>query len=125
MSNINAKPPRWNYEPCKAVLGTVKVVKSERETWWCAKLEGHRLKCVKVMCGNSSFFINNEDGSGFRKVFEQGGGPDSYHASIPVDDPDSFRQSPDQPKYLKPKGKQKATRPKFPNRWRRMRRTGG
>jgi NTP pyrophosphatase (non-canonical NTP hydrolase) len=31
-----------------------------------------------------------QDGQGSIKVFQRGGGPDSYHASIPVDNPESF-----------------------------------
>jgi hypothetical protein len=89
-------PPRsktgaqWNYEPAEAWRGTVIVGKSERPTWWCASMVGTRRKCVKVQSWGEPFFIDDEDGRGSLKVFERGGGPDSYHASIPVDDADSF-----------------------------------
>jgi len=81
---------QWNYEPAEAWRGTVIVGKSERPTWWCAGMEGQRRKCVKVQSWGEPFFIDDEDGRGSLKVFERGGGPDSHHASIPVDDADSF-----------------------------------
>lgn len=82
--------PKWNGEPCEAWTGTVIVGKSERPTWWCAGLEGTRRRCVKVQSWGEPFFIDNEDGRGAVKVFLRGGGPDTGHASIPVDDVDSF-----------------------------------
>lgn len=90
------KPPRsktgaqWNYEPAEAWRGTVIVGKSERLTWWCASMEGTRRRCVKIQSCGETFFIDDEDGRGSIKVFQRGGGPDSYHASIPVDNPESF-----------------------------------
>ena len=84
---------QWNYEPCEADKGTVVVGKSPRSTWWCASIEGHRVKCVRVTYGEEEFFIDDEDGSGSKKVFELGGGPDSKHSSIPVDDSSTFELS--------------------------------
>jgi len=90
-----AKIPEWNYLPTKAWRGTVIVGKSMTPTWWCAGLEGTRRKCVKVDDGQGdAFFIDDENGHGSLKVFELGGGPDSFHASIPVDDPNSFVADP-------------------------------
>lgn len=83
--------PQWNGEPCEAAKGSVIVGASQRPTWWCPELEGQRRKCVRVTYQGETFFIDDEDGSGSRKVFEEGGGPMSYHASIPVDDPASFQ----------------------------------
>jgi hypothetical protein len=87
---MNGGPAQWNGEPAAAETGTVIIGKAERPTWWCAKLEGQRRKCVRVTYRGQTFFLDDEDGSGSRKVFEEGGGPKSYHASIPVDDESSF-----------------------------------
>jgi hypothetical protein len=81
----------WNGEPCQAETGTVVCGKAMRLTWWCASLEGKRLKCVKVLQDGYTFFLNDEDGSGSHKVFETRGGPwCAPHASIPVDDANTF-----------------------------------
>lgn len=81
---------QWNYEPAEAWRGTVLVGESPQKTWWCAALKGTRRKCVKVHSRGETFFIDDEDARGSLKVFSKGGGPDSYHASIPVDDAASF-----------------------------------
>lgn len=90
-ANTVLSAPQWNYAPCSAQLGSVIVGKSMRPTWWCAKHEGERRKCVRVNSGGEVFYLDDEDGSGMKKVFELGGGPDSYHASLPVDDEESFQ----------------------------------
>ena len=88
------KNPQWNYEDAKAWKGTVVVGESPRSTWWSAKHKGERRKCVKVISWDDvPFFIDDEDGRGSRKVFERGGGPDSSHRDIPVDDPETFEES--------------------------------
>lgn len=84
------KAARWNYEPATACRGTVLVGHVESPTWWCAGLEGTRRKCVRVNYAGTVFFIDDEDGSGTAKVYDRGGGPDSGHKSLPVDDPHSF-----------------------------------
>lgn len=83
--------PQWNYQPAEAWRGSVIVGKSPVATWWCAGLLGQRRKCVRVRSWDKEFFyLDDEDGSGSRKVFERGGGPDSYSAHIPVDDDSTF-----------------------------------
>jgi hypothetical protein len=81
----------WNYEPCQAETGSVIIGKPERPTWWCASLQGQRRKCVKVTYRKEVFFLDDEDGSGSRKVGFGGGPWSGPHASIPVDDPASFQ----------------------------------
>lgn len=82
---------KWNYEEAEVTIGTVICGKSKKDTWWCAKDKGKRLCCIKITQDDYTFFIYNGDGSGYRKAMLSGGGPDSCHASIPVDDPDTFQ----------------------------------
>lgn len=84
------KGARWNGEPAKAWAGTAIVGESPASTWWCAGLVGQRRACVKVEAPNvkveapnGAFYLDNEDGSGTSKV-KAGGGPRSYHRSLPV-----------------------------------------
>jgi len=82
----------WNGEP--AICHRVRVIvgKSEVPTWWCAKLEGTERNAVEVRYGGEIFYIDDEDGPGGQhtagvgwwKVTEGQGGPDCYHASLPV-----------------------------------------
>jgi len=94
---LRPKQGRWNGEPCEALRGTVIVGHVASPTWWCAGMEGQRRKCVRVAAGGEVFFLDDEDGRGTLKVYERGGGPDSYHASIPVDDPGTFELTDDGP----------------------------
>lgn len=91
--------PRWNGEPCEAAKGTVEVGKVESPTWWCAGMEGTRRRCVRITYPASprpdrhepqTFFIDDEDGQGTRKVWQEGGGPGSSHKGLPVDKPETF-----------------------------------
>lgn len=84
------KKGKWNYEDCEAQTGTAIVGKSRRPTWWCAGLEGFRRKCVKVVYNGGVFFLDDENGSGSRKIFTEDGGPGSGHKSLPVDDETTF-----------------------------------
>lgn len=81
---------KWNGEECSAEAGSVVIGKSESPSWWCYLLAGMRRKTIRVNYNGHIFFIDNQDGSGARKVFKQGGGMNSYHASIPVDDESTF-----------------------------------
>lgn len=82
----------WNGEKCTAVVGTVVVGRAPQPTWWCAKLVGQRIKCVRVEYQGDVFYLNDDDGSGTHKVFGTKGGPFcAGHASIPVDDEATFQ----------------------------------
>ena len=82
---ITEARPRWNGEPCEAVKVRVIVGPSPRPTWWCADIEGAEREAVRVTYCGQVFYIDNEDGSGWRKVTDGGGGPSWPHRSVPVD----------------------------------------
>lgn len=85
--------PMWNGQDCQATSGSVVVGKSPKSTWWCAELEGERVPCVRVKYGDRTFYISNENYQGFDKVFNHHGALNVPHASIPVDDLESFIES--------------------------------
>ena len=75
----------WNGEPaeCRKVIirvGTVPV-----STWWCNGVEGTQRKAVEVRYYDETFFLDNEDGSGWRKVTFGRGSPSWGHSSLPND----------------------------------------
>ena len=74
----------WNGEetPCRRVI--VEVGPSEVDTWWCAKLVGHIRQAVEVNYSTGTFYLDDEDGSGWRKVTTGMGGPRWNHKSLPV-----------------------------------------
>lgn len=75
----------WNYEPTPARIVRVIVGQVETPTWWCAGLEGTERQAVEVSYpGSEPFYLDNEDGSGWRKVTQGRGGPDWGHSSLPV-----------------------------------------
>jgi hypothetical protein len=80
--------PHWNGEPCTARRVLVEVGPSPVETWWCAALVGTHRWAIEVkdadQFGPQPFYLDDEDGSGYRAVFEEGGGPNSYSRSLPV-----------------------------------------
>lgn len=74
----------WYYQPTQARIVRVIVGPSPRPTWWCADLEGTEREAVEVIGHGEKFYLDNEDGSGWRKVTEGRGGPDWGHSSLPV-----------------------------------------
>jgi hypothetical protein len=74
----------WNYEPTPARVVRVIVGASRLPTWWCAEMEGKERVAVEVNYHGDKFYLDNEDGSGWRKVTEGRGGPDWGHSSLPV-----------------------------------------
>lgn len=79
-----AGKPHWNYELCEAWLGSIIVGEAQRPTFWHVPFTGQRRKCVKIKQGDEVFYIDDEDGSGYQKVFERGGGPDTHSAHLPA-----------------------------------------
>lgn len=74
----------WNGEPCKARRVIVRVGLVPRPTWWCAALEGKERDAVEITYGRKTFFIDDENGEGWRKVTEGKGSPWTSHRSLPV-----------------------------------------
>lgn len=73
----------WNGQHTFARRVRVIVGKSPAPTWWCADLEGTTREAVEVIYGGV-FYLDNEDGSGWRKVTIYRGYPQAGHSSIPV-----------------------------------------
>lgn len=84
------KQARWNGEKCEAVRGTIIVGAADRPTYWHADLTGTRRKCVRVTSMGQTFFLDDEDGQGTAKVYEEGGGPRSGHRSLPDSEAETF-----------------------------------
>lgn len=82
----------WNGERCVATRGTVVVGQPPVATWWCSKLVGERIAVVRVHYGNSTFYLANDDESGWYKVTNGRGSTDVGHRNVPVDDPASFEE---------------------------------
>jgi hypothetical protein len=79
------EPTFWNGEPCTARRVVVRVGHSPRSTWWCAELEGQERAAVEVTYGTSVFLLDDEDGSGWRKVTVGRGSPGWGHSGLPED----------------------------------------
>ena len=75
----------WNGEPCEARHVRVIVGTPLRPTWWCAPLEGKEWMAVEVKQHGKVFFLDNTDGSGWRKLTEGRGMPNYTHRSLPAD----------------------------------------
>lgn len=75
----------WNGDRTPAERVRVVVGESPRPTWWCAPLAGTEREAVAVTYCGETFYLDNEDGSGWRKVTVYRGSPWAYHASLPVE----------------------------------------
>jgi hypothetical protein len=73
----------WNGEPTPARKVRVRVGESPVRTWWCAPLAGSERKAVEVRYGDRVFYLDNEDGSGWRKVTTGHGSPNVGHSGLP------------------------------------------
>jgi len=81
---------RWNGEPCIARRITAIVADSVFFSgYWARDLVGTRRDAVEVTYSNATFYLDDEDGSGWAKV-TSGGSPRSGHLSLYID-PDSIR----------------------------------
>lgn len=72
----------WNGEPTPARKVRVRVVEPEIPTWWFAGLGGTERDAVEVTYDDQTFLLDDEDGSGWAKVTEGHGGPNSPHRSL-------------------------------------------
>jgi len=75
----------WNGEPCEARQVRVIVGTPLKPTWWCAHLQDKERAAVQVAQHGQVFYLDNEDGSGWRKVTEGRGMPNYPHSSLPND----------------------------------------
>jgi hypothetical protein len=95
---IQQPQPRWNGEPCQARRVTAVVADSIFfPLYWAREFVGTRRKAVEVTYGGRTFYLDDEDGSGWAKV-TAGGSPAHSHRGLNVD-PDSIRLrvDPDRP----------------------------
>lgn len=74
----------WNGEKAIARHVRVRVDKDLPPGWWCAGLEGTIRRAVAVTYGGETFYLDNEDGSGWLKVTVGRGSPGVGHRSLPV-----------------------------------------
>lgn len=81
---------RWNGEPCQARRVTAIVTDDERfPMYWARHLVGTRRKAVEVEYSGETFYLDDEDGSGWNKV-THGGSPHWAHSSLTIG-PDSIQ----------------------------------
>ncbi|WP_291208938.1 hypothetical protein [Hyphomonas sp.] len=73
----------WNGEPTKARKVFVEVGGPVPSTWWCADLIGFERRAVEVTYQGQTFFLDDEDGSGWEKVTTGRGGFRYGHRSLP------------------------------------------
>jgi hypothetical protein len=76
-------PTYWNGELTPARRVRVRVGTSPVVTWWCANLEGTVRKAVEVRYGGRTFYLDDEDGSGWHKVTAGYGSPNVGHSGLP------------------------------------------
>ena len=74
----------WNGEPAECKRVTVIVGHAPAEMW-CAGLAGTRRKAVRVEAEREPFYLDDEDGSGWRKVTEGRGSHRWPHNSLVVE----------------------------------------
>lgn len=73
----------WNGEPCEALRVRVIVGDTGRyPRYWARELVGQEREAVQVFYFDKPFYLDNEDGSGWRKVTEGHGSPAWSHLSL-------------------------------------------
>ncbi|WP_327403858.1 hypothetical protein OG194_29755 [Streptomyces sp. NBC_01288] len=81
---------QWNGEPCTARRITAIVADNGNfPMYWARHLVGTRRAIVEVTYGGATFYLDDEDGSGWNKV-THGGSPHWTHNNITID-PDSIQ----------------------------------
>jgi len=78
-------PTFWNGEPadCRRVI--VVVADAEFPAYWARKYIGQERHAVEVNCAGQTFYIDNENGSGWAKVRFAGGGPRAGHRDLAIE----------------------------------------
>lgn len=73
----------WNGEPAVAVRLRVVVADAPWfPNYWARPLVGTEREAVRVTYAGRLFYLDNEDGSGWRKVTEGRGGPRCGHRDL-------------------------------------------
>lgn len=81
---------QWNGEPCQARRITAIVADNDAfPQYWARHLVGARRNVVEVTYGGETFYLDNEDGSGWNKV-THGGSPHWGHSNLTIE-PHSIR----------------------------------
>jgi hypothetical protein len=75
-------PTYWNGEPadCRRVTVIVRF-----PLYWARNLVGQERHAVEVNYAGKTFYIDNENGSGWAKVRFAGGGPLAGHSSLQIE----------------------------------------
>ncbi|MFI8535391.1 hypothetical protein ACIGMX_34740 [Streptomyces aquilus] len=77
---------RWNGEPCHARRITAIVADApEFPAYWARHLVGTRRPIVEVTYADSTFYLDDEDGTAWRKVTIHHGSPSRSHSNISID----------------------------------------
>lgn len=72
----------WNGLSTPCVRGTLTVGEAPVPTFWWAKLTGQKVRVVRVDWMNGTFYLYDEDGSGWFKVTDGHGSPAWGHKNI-------------------------------------------
>jgi hypothetical protein len=78
------EPTYWSGKRCHAVRCNVIVADADFPGYWARPFVGQVRKAVRVMTDASTFYIDNEDGSGWAKVTKGFGSPSWGHGSLAV-----------------------------------------
>lgn len=83
---VTAEKTYWNGEECRAERVEVVVGDDPRfPLYWARNIVGQRRWAVAVTWGGRTFYIDDEDGSGWRKVTEGRGMWTSGHRDLAVE----------------------------------------
>lgn len=94
---------QWNGEPCEARRITAIVADNTAfPGYWARPFVGARRKAVEVTYGGQTFYLDDEDGSGWNKV-THGGSPWYPHSGLTIE-----------PGSIQPRGTTKAADPDRP-----------
>lgn len=75
----------WNGERCEAHKCLVIVAKAKKPTYWYAGLAGTTRRAVRVVYGPHTFYLDDEDGSGWGKVTAGRGSSTVGHCSLDIE----------------------------------------
>lgn len=78
-------PTFWNGERIRCRRVVVIVADAESPAYWARKYVGQERHAVEVIYGGHTFYIDNENGSGWSKVRFAGGGPQAGHGSLAIE----------------------------------------